>query len=185
MATGDHLRRHRWSGGTIYGSRTWSGGTIHSNIFSHRWSGGTHFGGTICGMTVLTLWLRAMQLCQPSVLTFHCVIVLFLVGLFLTGELLCLLLLLLGVPFFVSVRLLLVGCGGLMDDLGRFHGESSSACPLCHYVCEDALHFITVCPHLHSAHLTFLASAPPSISFVAHDSQWLCDVVLGLCWIPD
>ena len=52
-------------------------------------------------MFVLTLWLRAMQLCQPSVLTFHWVIVLFLVGLILTGELLCLLLLLLGVPFFV------------------------------------------------------------------------------------
>ena len=33
-----------------------------------------------------------------------------------------------------------------MDDLGRFHGASSSACPLCHYVCEDALHFIAVCP---------------------------------------
>ena len=63
---------------------------------------------------------------------------------------------------FLRVRLL-VGCGGLMDDLGRFHGASSSACPLCHYVCEDALHFIAVCPHLHSACLTFLASAPPSI----------------------
>ena len=52
---------------------------------------------------------------------------------------------------------LLVGCGGLMDDLGRFHGASSSACPLCHYVsvCEDALHFIAVCPHFHSAHLFF------------------------------
>ena len=36
-----------------------------------------------------------------------------------------------------------------------FHGVSSSACPLCHYVCEDALHFIAVCPHLHSARLTF------------------------------
>ena len=51
MATGDHLRRHRWSGETIYGSRTWSGGTIHSKIICQRWSGGTHFGGTICGMT--------------------------------------------------------------------------------------------------------------------------------------
>ena len=85
---------------------------------------------------------------------------------------------------FLRVRLL-VGCGDLMDDLVHFHGASSSACPLCHYVCEDALHFIAVCPHLHSAHLTFLASAPPSISFVAHDSQQLCDVVPGLCWIPD
>ena len=85
---------------------------------------------------------------------------------------------------FLRVRLL-VGCGGLMDDLGCFHGASSSACPLCHYVCEDALHFIAVCPHLHSARFTFLAFAPPSISFVAHDSQWFCDVVLGLCWIPD
>ena len=80
---------------------------------------------------------------------------------------------------------LLVGCGGLMDDLGCFHEVSSSAWPLCHYVCEDDLHFISVCPHLHSARLTFLAFAPPSVSFVAHDSQWLCDVVLGLCWIPD
>ena len=58
---------------------------------------------------------------------------------------------------------LLVGCGGLMDDLGHFHGASSSASPLCHHVCEDALHFIAVCPYLHSAYLTFLASAPPSI----------------------
>ena len=105
-------------------------------------------------MFVLTLWLRAIQLCQPSVLTFHWVIVLLLVGLFLTGELLCL-------PViatrrsFLRLRLLLVGCGGLMDDLGRFHGESSSACPLCHYVCEDALHFIAVCTHLHSVGLTF------------------------------
>ena len=48
---GDHLRRHRWSGGTIYGSHTWSGGTIHSNIFCRRWSGDLYFGGTICGMT--------------------------------------------------------------------------------------------------------------------------------------
>ena len=72
-----------------------------------------------------------------------------------------------------------------MDDLGPFHGAFSSACPLCHYVCKDALYFIAVCPHLHSARLTFLASAPPSISFVVHDSQWLCDVVLGFCWIPD
>ena len=58
----------------------------------------------------------------------------------------------------------LVGCGGLMDDLGRFHGASSSACPLCHHVCEDAYHFIAVCPHLYSAHLAFLASSPPSVS---------------------
>ena len=47
---------------------------------------------------------------------------------------------------FLRVRLLLVGCGGLMDDLGRFHGESSSACPLCHYVCEDALHLLRFVP---------------------------------------
>ena len=59
MATGDHLRHHRWSGGTIYGSRTWSGGTIHSNIICHRWSGGTHFGGTICGMTEPHLNLKS------------------------------------------------------------------------------------------------------------------------------
>ena len=45
MATGDHLRRHRWSGGTIYGSRTWSGGTIHSNLICHRWSRGPILGG--------------------------------------------------------------------------------------------------------------------------------------------
>ena len=41
---------------------------------------------------------------------------------------------------FLHVRLL-VGCGDLMDGLGRSHGASSSVCLLCHYVCEDALYF--------------------------------------------
>ena len=49
-----------------------------------------------------------------------------------------------------------------MNDLGYFHGVSSSTCPLCNCVCEDALHFIAVCPQLYSACLTFVASLPPS-----------------------
>ena len=74
-----------------------------------------------------------------------------------------------------------------MDDLERFHGAyaSSSACPLCHHVCEDALHFIAVYSQLHSARQTVLVSSPPSVSSVFHDSQQFCDVVLGLYWIPD
>ena len=34
MAMGDHLWHHRWSGKTIYGSRTWSGGPSTATYFA-------------------------------------------------------------------------------------------------------------------------------------------------------
>ena len=58
---------------------------------------------------------------------------------------------------------LLVGCGGLAVDFGRFCGAVSFACPLCGSPREDAYHFVVVCPLLADVCVSFLSSLPPSI----------------------
>ena len=49
--------------------------------------------------------------------------------------------------------------------------------PLCNSACEDAFHFIAVCPQLHSVCRVFLAFSPPSVSCF-FDPQRFYDVVL-------
>ena len=41
---GDHLRRHRWSGVTIYGSHTWPGGPSTATYFATDGPGGPIWG---------------------------------------------------------------------------------------------------------------------------------------------
>ena len=82
MAMGNHLRRHRWSWGTIYGSHTWPGGPSMIAILgtgtiygSHTWPGGpptaTYFAadgpgdlfwGTICGMIEHVIDVHMVQI---------------------------------------------------------------------------------------------------------------------------
>ena len=52
MAMGDHLRRHRWSGGPSMAAIIGLGGPSRATYFLADGPGGTYFGGTICGMTV-------------------------------------------------------------------------------------------------------------------------------------
>lgn len=72
-----------------------------------------------------------------------------------------------------------------IDDLGHFHGASFSIFHLCHYVCENAHHFIAVAISTITlcSHLTSLASSPPSVSSALHDSQLFCDVTSSC--VPD
>ena len=59
---------------------------------------------------------------------------------------------------------LLVGCGGLAVDSGRFCNAVSSACPLCGSPREDVYHFAVVCPQLADVRISFFSSLPPSIA---------------------
>ena len=58
---------------------------------------------------------------------------------------------------------LLVDCGELAVNFGRFHSVMSSVCPLCGSPREDVYHFIVVCPQLADVCVFFLCSLPPSV----------------------
>ena len=58
---------------------------------------------------------------------------------------------------------LLVDCGELAVNFGRFLSVMSSVCPLCGSPREDVYHFIVVCPQLTDVRVSFLCSLPPSV----------------------
>ena len=88
---------------------------------------------------------------------------------------------------------LLVGCHGLENDAARFQSRSTGvrphnpSCKLCGVACEDAEHYIALCPALSGVCSSLFALALPNVTPILPDPSSnpveLIGIMLGTCWI--